>query len=243
MSTERLLPMVPPAAGPRPVDRVEYVGFESVGEQRVFRLRVHQRDGATTEFRFGIANSGFGAGRLSLQDGPDVCYQKLLRTMAAGEMANTEVITIDEAELASYREARKPVAKHRSRPPMTPSTTPAAPRVAREYTRPPFTPRRTPPPPVAKEPEAGLREGQRVGHAIFGTGVTVASSVGHTTVCFDKGGTKTFIASMLQVDVLSGPNTWETGPRGINRLRRTPPPPAPVAAEAAAEPPPPATEE
>jgi hypothetical protein len=42
-------------------------------------------------------------------------------------------------------------------------------------------------------------------------------SGGHTVVCFDEDGLRRFVTSMLEVDVLSAPHAWETGPRGKNR--------------------------
>ena len=50
--------------------------------------------------------------------------------------------------------------------------------------------------------------------------MTISSGVGHTAVCFDAGGKKTFVTSMLEIDVLSAPHLWETSARGVNRLRR-----------------------
>ncbi len=65
-----------------------------------------------------------------------------------------------------------------------------------------------------------LDQGQRVQHAQFGAGVvTVSSSDRHTIIHFDEGGPKTFVTSMLNVEILSPPHTWETGPRGKNRPR------------------------
>lgn len=213
MSTAPPFKPVPRPPVPSSFVRVEYVDFQDVAEHREFRLRVYRRDGST-EFRFGIAVAAFRAARVSLQDGPDVCYQKLLRGIAAGETASPEVITIDEVELTGYREAHTPVRKHRSSAPYTPHTPPVAPR---EPVRRPSPPRVAAVPVASDLPAPGLAEGQRVRHAIFGAGVTTAASVGHTAVCFDTGGTKTFVTSMLAVDVLSAPHTWETSRRGVNR--------------------------
>ena len=216
MATEPLVPPVVLPPVPSRHVRVEYLDFQDVGERREFRLRVCERDRAA-EFRFGIARAAFRAAKVSLQDGPGVCYQKLLGVIGAGATASPEMITIDEAELIGYREARTPVQKHRSPPPPAPP-------------KPPFVPRgparRPSPPPVAASPVVsdsvpGLEAGQRVHHAIFGDGVTIAASVGRTAVCFDTAGTKTFVASMLEVDALSAPHTWETSRRGVNRPCRT----------------------
>ncbi len=133
---------------------------------------------------------------------------------AGGGSAGADAVTIGDVDLASYREAHTHVPKHR---PWT-STLPAKPAFV-----PRPQPRRAPQLPVAavvaKSPKAGLDEGQRVSHAAFGVGVVASSSGGHTVVRFDEGGPKTFITSMVKLEVLSAPHTWETGPRGKNRPR------------------------
>jgi hypothetical protein len=187
--------------------RVEYLDFQNVPDHRVYRLVACGPDGRA-EFRFRIATAAFGAGRVKLQDGPDVCYQKLLRQLGAGETAGPDVVTIDDAELASYREAHTPAQKHRPPPASLPPKPPFAPRA-------PARPRSSVVPPVAPlAAEPALDEGQRVNHEAFGLGVTTSSTGAHTTIRFDAEGARTFVTSMLKLDVLSGPHTWETGPRG-----------------------------
>jgi len=219
-----LLPLVPPPPSPGRFVRVEYLDFRNVAEHREFRLRVYGPD-ESTEFRLRIAIAAFGAGRVRLQDGPDVCYQKLLQAVAAGATASTDVITIDDVDLASYREAHTHVPKRRS---WTASSRPPPPTPAIVPRRQPRTPNPRLPvaPLVTNDTEPAVEEGQRVSHAIFGVGVTTSSSRGHTVVQFDQDGPKTFVTSMLKLDVLSAPHTWETGPRGNNRPCRTPSPPA-----------------
>jgi hypothetical protein len=206
--------LLPPPAPPSPgrLLRVEYLDFQNVAEHREFRLRAFGPDGST-EFRFRIAVAAFAAGRVRLQDGPDVCYQKLLRAVAAGETASPDLTSIDDLELARYREAHTPVPKHRSTNPSSTPTTATLPR------KPPRTPSPRLPvaPLVTNGAEPTLEAGQRVSHAEFGVGVTTSSSGGHTVVHFDQNGLKTFVTSMLDVAVLSAPHTWETGPRGNNR--------------------------
>jgi hypothetical protein len=212
MAAQLLLPppLPPPPSSGRFV-RIEYLGFQNVAEHREFRLRAYGPDGST-ECRFRIAVAAFDAGRVRLQDGPDVCYQKLLRAVAAGETASPDVISIDDLDLASYREAHTSVAKHRS---INRSSTPIRAIVPR---KPPRTPSpRLPVAPLVKDAEPALEAGQRVSHAVFGVGVTTSSSGGHIVVRFDQDGSKTFITSMLDVAVLSAPHTWETGPQGKNR--------------------------
>jgi hypothetical protein len=185
--------------------RIEYLDFRNLPEHREYRLRVYGLDGST-EFRFRIANAAFGAGRVRLQDGPNVCYQRLLRAVAAGETANPEGIPIDDMELLHYRNDHPQVPKYRS----WASSLPPTPAVSR---RQPVAP----PPAIDNDREAALEEGQRVSHASFGDGVTTSANSERTVVRFDQDGPKIFVTSMLKLDVLSGPHTWETGPRGNNR--------------------------
>lgn len=217
MSTHPLLPPpVPPPPVPSHVVRVEYLGFENLAEQREYRLRVYGLEG-WSEFRLRIAVAAFGAGRVRLQDGPDVCYQKLLRAIACGEAASADAITLDEVDFASYREAHTHVPKHRSWSPSSPPAPAAHPPAQRRTP----SPRLPVAPLVADLAAPALEQGQRVSHAVFGAGVTTSSSGGHTVVRFDRDGSRTFITSMLELDVLSAPHTWETGPRGVNRPCRT----------------------
>jgi hypothetical protein len=43
------------------------------------------------------------------------------------------------------------------------------------------------------------------------------SSGGRTVISFDEHGPRTFVTSLLEVDLLSAPHTWETTIRGKNR--------------------------
>lgn len=210
-------PLLPSRVNAAPA-RFEYLGFENVGEHREFRFRVC-RPGEPVELRFRIALTAFGGDRLRMQDGPDICNQKLLKRVAAGEITGPDVISIDESDLAEYREAHTKVTKHRSSWTPSPAAKPAF------EAPPPQRPRNSPAvsaPPVAKGVEPAFEEGQRVNHAIFGLGVTTSSTRSHTVICFDKDGSKTFVTSLVNVEVLSPPRTWETGPRGVNRPCRTP---------------------
>jgi hypothetical protein len=192
------------------VDRVEYLGFQNVPEHREYRLAVCGPE-RRAEFRIRIATAAFGAG-LRLQDGPDVCYRRLLRELGAGETARPDVVTIDDAELAAYRDAHTSAPKHWSP-------------LATQPPKPPFVPRSPRSPVKAAAPlaasaaEPSLDVGQRVSHEAFGAGVTTAATGAYTTIHFDAAGPRTFVTSMLKLDVLSGPHTWETGPRGHNRPR------------------------
>lgn len=195
--------------------RVEYLDFQNAGDHRDYRFQVSGPD-EPTQVRIRVAIDRFGPGGLRLQDGPDACYQRLLRAVTESETALPQVIHLDDADLASYREAHTPVVRQRA-PNLSAPARPAnlPPKPPRPFVRTPARP--TAAPEVTKAPVPVFQEGQRVRHAVFGVGVTSSSSEGHTVVHFDKDGPKTFVTSLLEMDALSAPHTWETGPRGVNR--------------------------
>jgi hypothetical protein len=209
----------PTAPAVRREPRVEYRDFRDLGEHREYRFRVYGTEGSR-EIRMCIANAAFSAGSVRRQDGAEVCYQKLLRTVAAVEVPYPDTIPVGEADLLRYRDDHAPAPKRRSQPPRPP----AAPEVT-ERRPPQYAPRaakaRPTRVPVAEVvPEVVARsfgEGQRVHHATFGAGVTTVSNPDRTVVAFDENGPKTFVTSLLELEVLSPPHTWETGPRGTNR--------------------------
>jgi len=82
--------------------RIEYLDYQSEADYREYRLAVHLAEG-TEEVRLRVPIAAFSANRVLLQDGPDVCYQRLLRMLSAGEALSGGVITVDGAELAAYR--------------------------------------------------------------------------------------------------------------------------------------------
>jgi len=219
MSGEPPLPQAVSPAPPDPKPRVEYVGFRNLEEHREFGFRVYGRDGSS-EFRMRIAMEAFRSRRVRMQDCPDLCYQILLRAVAAGLTGEVEAITIDDAELVRYREEHTPIPRRRARPAgleVEPAATPSKRREYRPYPR--KASLESPPaaPIIPVEPVPTLAEGQRVSHAVFGLGVTAAATSARTVVSFDQGGRRSFVTSLLQVEVLSAPHTWETSSRGGNR--------------------------
>ncbi|HET7747017.1 MAG TPA: hypothetical protein VFM29_06925, partial [Vicinamibacteria bacterium] len=52
-----------------------------------------------------------------------------------------------------------------------------------------------------------LHSGQRVRHARYGFGVTTTCTEDRTTIDFEEHGVKTFISSILEVEVLSPPGS------------------------------------
>jgi len=212
-------PPVPSAPSRVHAVRVEYLDYRDVDGHREYRFAVFGPDGSR-EARICIANAAFDAHRVLRQDGPDLCYQKLLREIAAGVTEHADVSTIDDVDLLKYRDDHTAVAKRRPRTPASPTTEAAEPRrQPPRWSSPPRTvsPKIPAVPAVANDVEPLLEEGQRVRHAIFGLGVTTAATSDRTVVSFDHDGPRSFVTSMLEVEVLSAPHTWSTGPRGANR--------------------------
>ncbi len=88
--------------------RVEYVGFVSTGLGREYSLVVGQE--GTTEsktFVLVIADEAFTSRNARYQDGPDICYQKLLATLSSSP-APLERIALSEEDLHHYRHAHAP---------------------------------------------------------------------------------------------------------------------------------------
>ena len=87
---------------------VEYVGFRTGTTRREYVLRMHLGPD-TREFTVGIAHAAFTAGRARFQDGPEICYLKLLREMqAASDSPGADDFTLTDAELAEYLTAHTP---------------------------------------------------------------------------------------------------------------------------------------
>lgn len=221
MSDQPPVPTISPAPSRGHAVRVEYLDSHDADEHREYRFRVYGLDGSS-ETRLRIANAAFDARRVRMQDGPDLCYQKLLRAIAAGVTVHPDVITIDDADLSSYRDEHTPVPKRRSWAPSSPVTPAVAPRKQSQSR--PRTPKASPtlPAALANEPAApAFAEGLRVNHAVFGLGVTAATTGTRTVVSFDQDGPKSFVTSLLELEVLSAPHAWEVSPRGMNRPRPT----------------------
>jgi len=194
--------------------RVQYLDCRSEDGYREFRYVLFLPEGPA-EVRLRIPVAALAANRLLLQDGPDVCYQHLLQMLSAGWVPSGSLITVEDAQLAAYRQAHTPAPRRV----VTPRPSPKRAWVPR-----PAAPEKHPRLPVAAAPAAAeaapvFDEGQRVSHEVFGAGVTMASSEGRTSVQFDDHGVRTFVTSMLELEVLSAPHEWEAGPRGANRPR------------------------
>jgi hypothetical protein len=81
---------------------VEYLGFRTSAKRREYLLRSHLGP-ETHEYTVGIPHAAFAAGRARFQDGPEICYRKLLRELeTAGDTLAAHDFTMTDAELADY---------------------------------------------------------------------------------------------------------------------------------------------
>ncbi len=97
-----------------PEVRLEYRGFRTTESRREYTVRARlgreERD-----YVVAIPHAAFADRRVSLQDGPDICFQHLRRELSAGTLADLGWLEITDQELADYRAAQKTVSRRRQR--------------------------------------------------------------------------------------------------------------------------------
>jgi hypothetical protein len=92
---------------------VEYVGFRTNAMRREYVLRSHLGP-EVREFTVGIALTAFTTGRVRFQDGPEICYLRLMRELEAdAAIPRAGDFTITDAELAAYVTAHTTPARSR----------------------------------------------------------------------------------------------------------------------------------
>jgi hypothetical protein len=97
---------------PKPV-AIRYMGFQDVDGRREYELSA-RRGEQTGRYVLSIEWSAFSKRHALLQDGPDICYQKLRRELEGVELQGSDGIAVTDAELAAYREAHTMPARRRS---------------------------------------------------------------------------------------------------------------------------------
>jgi hypothetical protein len=100
---------------------VEYMGFKSVEDTREYNLRVRQGASEAQEFTIIISNSAFLTKAVRYQDGPDLCFHKLQRALAASATEPMPArLRVTEADLDDYRALHAPKAPNRRAKPQQP---------------------------------------------------------------------------------------------------------------------------
>lgn len=103
------------AAGSKPA-AIQYLGFEDVKNRREYALRARRGD-REGRYTLSIELAAFAKRQALMQDGPDICYQKLLNELAGSELRATGDIVVTEDDLAAYRERHTVPKRGRSSPP------------------------------------------------------------------------------------------------------------------------------
>jgi hypothetical protein len=85
---------------------IRYLGFEATRAGREYTLSV-ERDGQSCFFVLVIPHAAFAARRARFQDGPDLCFAKLQRDLAADPaLAPRAALIVSDTDLALYRDAQ-----------------------------------------------------------------------------------------------------------------------------------------
>ena len=93
-----------PKAKPAPSTRIaiQYRGFQDVAGRRQYALHAQWGD-RTGQYTVWIDLAAFARREALLQDGPDICYQKLLRELGGSVPPGSDSIEVTEGDLAAYR--------------------------------------------------------------------------------------------------------------------------------------------
>ncbi len=98
---------------------LQYRGFAVSADGRQYSFAVSQKDASERAFTMFVPNTVFGPGRLSYQEGPQVCYKKLTCELAA-EALDSPVCTqqrLTDVDVENYkviRSSKSPAIKRRS---------------------------------------------------------------------------------------------------------------------------------
>jgi len=87
--------------------RLEYVGFVDTSVGREYSLRTQDGTGEPKAFVLVIENAAFASRTTRYQDGPDICYQKLLAVLSSPPVQHQR-ITLSEEDLVQYRHVHAP---------------------------------------------------------------------------------------------------------------------------------------
>ena len=105
---------------------IQYLGFQDADGEREYLFHAQRGDRAD-RYTVSIERTAFARRQALLQDGPDICYQKLLRELAGSELQVSNRIEVTDRDLEAYRAAHAPPARRGFSPPGPPERTAAAP--------------------------------------------------------------------------------------------------------------------
>jgi hypothetical protein len=87
---------------------VEYVGFTAQAKTRAYTLRIRQGLHEPHDVTLTIPNEAFLTRRVRYQDGPEICFLKLQRELAACVEGLPGNLQVTDADLAEYKAAHTP---------------------------------------------------------------------------------------------------------------------------------------
>jgi hypothetical protein len=108
---------------------IRYLGFQDVEGRREFMLNA-QRGDQVRRYAVRIELAAFSRRQALLQDGPDICYQKLLRELTGSGLPGSDDIEVTEGDLAAYRETHAAPVRKGFSPPRPQEPVPAAEKAA-----------------------------------------------------------------------------------------------------------------
>ena len=83
---------------------MEYMGFTSTAQGREYAFHVRFSPQDSRDYTLTIASESFTSGRVSYQDGPNICSSRLKRELAANPDASTGTsFLIDEKEIDDHQ--------------------------------------------------------------------------------------------------------------------------------------------
>jgi len=92
---------------------VQYVGFTAGAVVREYNFVVRGESGEPREYTVSIANEAFLSHRVSYQDGPIICSQRLHRELATNATEPYTVqFCITDSELADYKAGSPKPVRH-----------------------------------------------------------------------------------------------------------------------------------
>ena len=108
-------PLAPRSASSRPSPApaplvVQYVGFQDAPGRRDYVL-LAQLGEKVREYTVYIDRASFEKRRALLQDGPDICYQKLLRELVDTDLAGPGRLRVSDEDLTRDHAAHAPPAR------------------------------------------------------------------------------------------------------------------------------------
>ena len=104
---------------------LKYVGFRDVEGRREYALNA-QLGQQTRRYTISIDLTVFSRRQALLQDGPDICYQKLLHELTGLDLEGSDGFAVNDTDLAAYREAHPAPARRSFSPTRTPDPAKAA---------------------------------------------------------------------------------------------------------------------